>query len=112
LRSIYSSSGPVENPFILKIDTSNSQGGTVYPFGIKTDPSYTYDYTVDWGDGTKTNHTGDATHSYSVQGVYEVKITGECPYIPQWPYQYGSIYIIDIIQWGDLEFKSLLLKLN
>jgi len=50
LRSIYSSSGPVDNPFILKIDTSNSQGGTVYPFGIKTDPSYTYDYTVDWGD--------------------------------------------------------------
>ena len=108
LRSIYSSSGPSgPKPFILKIDTNNTAGGPNQPFGIFIDPSYTYDYTVDWGDGTITSHTGTSSHTYSTPDIYEVKISGECPYIPQWNPQYGSNYIIDIIQWGDVEFKSL-----
>jgi len=107
LRSIYSSSGPTENPFTLKIDTSNTFGGPNYPFGINTDSSYTYDYTVDWGDGTITNHTGDASHTYSSEDVYEVKITGKCPWIKQWTTSTGVNYVIDILQWGNLEFKSL-----
>lgn len=107
LRSIYSSSGPTKNPFILKIDTSNTFGGPNYPLIINTDVSYTYDYTVDWGDGTKTNHTGDASHTYSSEDIYEVKITGECPWIKQFDYNGGNNYIVDILQWGDLEFKSL-----
>ena len=32
---------------------------------IPTNSMYTYDYTVDWGDGTtSTNQTGDASHNY------------------------------------------------
>jgi hypothetical protein len=108
LRSIYSSSGPSgPKPFILKIDTNNTFGGPSYPFGINTDSLYTYDYTVDWGDGTITSHTGNASHTYSAQAIYEVKISGECPWIKQWTTSTGVNYVIDILQWGDLEFKSL-----
>ena len=42
---------------------------------IPTNPAeYTYDYTVDFGDGTVlTNQTGDVTHNYFSPGIYHSK---------------------------------------
>ena len=40
-----------------------------------------FDYSVDWGDGSKDHHvTGDITHTYSSPGVYTIKITGDFPH--------------------------------
>ncbi|MDM8161966.1 BspA family leucine-rich repeat surface protein, partial [Labilibaculum sp. K2S] len=75
---------------------------------IPTDKqSYTYNYTVDWGDGTNsTNQTGDAEHTYAAPGVYTVKISGTFPAICFW---YGNdkdkIKIIE--QWGNIEWRSM-----
>ncbi len=40
-----------------------------------------FDYSVDWGDGSKDHHvTGDVTHTYSAPGIYTIKITGNFPH--------------------------------
>ena len=43
---------------------------------------FTYDYTVDWGDGlADLNQTGNAMHTYAEAGTYTVSITGAFPHI-------------------------------
>ena len=43
---------------------------------IVTREEYSYDYTIDWGDGTEDeNVTGDITHTYSSDDVYEISIS-------------------------------------
>ena len=49
---------------------------------IPTNSDYTYDYTVDWGDGNiDSNVTGDIMHSYLTSGLHLVSITGTFPHI-------------------------------
>jgi len=107
LRSIYSSSGPTENPFIIKIDT-NQRPSLNDTFVIGVDPSFTYDFNVDWGDGSKdTGVTTQISHTYSSTDVYEVKITGTYPK-PVFNVPWDNILLIlDLMQWGDVEFESL-----
>ena len=64
------------NPFISTWDTQGTSNITL--------PLYsggTYNFTVDWGDGNKDKITSynqsEATHNYSVDGTYEVKISGQ-----------------------------------
>ncbi len=41
-------------------------------------PGLSYNYTVDWGDESKsTGQTDDATHTYKVGGIYKIKISGD-----------------------------------
>ncbi|WP_282043130.1 BspA family leucine-rich repeat surface protein [Winogradskyella flava] len=76
---------------------------------IPTIDTETYNYDIDWGDGTTTtNHTENASHTYSTQGSYDVTITGLFPRI----YFLGipeeeSDKIIDIKQWGDNPWTSM-----
>ena len=72
-----------------------------------------YDYAVNWGDGTVTRgHTGPASHTYTVAGDYEVRISGTFPriYINQ-KYPAGE-QLIAVNQWGqsslDFHGKGLL----
>ena len=46
-------------------------------------PGETYDYTINWGDGSavESGQTGNATHSYATAGEYDVSITGTFPRI-------------------------------
>jgi len=98
-----SQSPPSGLPLILKINTGTNTG--LPPMELTTDPVYTYDYTVDWGDGNVSSYTGSAIHTYSSVGDFEIKVSGTCPYFYlDWP---SRNYLLDIIQWGDLEFKSL-----
>ena len=49
---------------------------------IPTNPGFTYDYTVNWGDGTTDNNvTGDITHTYAAEGLYTISISGVFPSI-------------------------------
>ena len=84
---------------------------------IRTDPSnYTYDYTVDWGDGTiESGNTGDASHVYPPDDIeYEVKISGQFPYLVAIEVDDvggGSYYgpsnpITKIESWGDIQWES------
>ncbi|WP_422106262.1 BspA family leucine-rich repeat surface protein [Winogradskyella sp.] len=82
--------------------TSNNESITIPTFSGDT-----YNYTVDWGDGTvETGLTGDAMHTYSAAGTYTVSISGTFPRI----YFYNSSdrdKIIDITQWGDNPWTSM-----
>ena len=44
----------------------------------------TYDFTVNWGDGTSgvyTSHTPAPSHTYASSGNYDISIAGQCPRI-------------------------------
>ncbi|MGB0523329.1 MAG: BspA family leucine-rich repeat surface protein [Flammeovirgaceae bacterium] len=66
-----------------------------------------YNYTVDWGDGTtSTGQTGNATHTYSSAGQYEVKILGDFPRI-YFDHTGDKDKIISIDQWGGMRWTSM-----
>lgn len=49
---------------------------------IPTDAAYTYNYNVDWGDGSSSiGQTDNASHEYASPGTYKVTITAEFPSI-------------------------------
>ncbi len=100
----------VENviePFITTWETTmaNEEIG----FEIDTN-NFTYDYTVDWGDGTiETNQTTVGRHVYSAPGMYKVSITGLFPAIRidinSKPENASKIKTIEA--WGDNTWKSM-----
>jgi surface protein len=68
-----------------------------------------YDYTIDWGDGTtENNQTGDATHTYSSEGVYTVTITGP---FPRLYFRFGgngnNEELLTVEQWGNNIWSSM-----
>ena len=97
-----------EPEFITKWDTTipimETATGIIE---IPINPSYTYNYTVDWGDGIiTTGHTGDATHTYATNGIYTVKITGTFPAIKENGNKY-NVRMTEISQWGTTQWESM-----
>ena len=50
---------------------------------LKDDDTLTYDFTVDWGDGSAISEVdsfddSDKTHTYAVAGDYTITIIGTC----------------------------------
>ena len=84
---------------------------------IYTDPAFTYNFTVDWGDGTtSSNQTGTVSHNYSDHTVlHTVKITGTFPHFladnsnvdPSNARQIQSIQ-----QWGNIQWESMFRSFN
>ena len=74
---------------------------------IPTNPDFTYNYSVDWGDGAKDEElTGNANHTYAVAGTYTVEITGSFPAI----YFKGGgdkNKILSIERWGNIQWRSM-----
>jgi len=70
---------------------------------------FTYEYTVDWGDGTMDSGvTANITHTYAAAGNYQVAITGTFPAIfLASPSPSNSTKIISIDQWGDIAWQSM-----
>ncbi len=93
-----------EDRFVTTWTIAND-GDTI---AIPTNSNYTYNYNVDWGDGTKDSAvTDDATHSYTVAGTYTVKIWGTFPSIYfKGAGTYRNI-IASIENWGSIEWKSM-----
>ena len=74
---------------------------------IPINDSYTYNYTVDWGDGnTTTGETGNTTHTYAVDGIYTVKITGTFPAIMEYISPY-NVRMTEVSQWGLNVWQSM-----
>ncbi|MDO6435938.1 BspA family leucine-rich repeat surface protein [Cyclobacterium sp. 1_MG-2023] len=70
---------------------------------INTNPDFTYNYSIDWGDGTIENgQTSDVRHSYALADTYTVEITGEFPAV------FKSLSKIQTVeQWGHTQWKSM-----
>ncbi len=96
--------------FVFTWQTSEANQQVFIPIPSRNAPSY--NYTVDWGDGTKDrNQTGRASHSYTTPGVYTVAITGTFPHI-DFGKGFGSSdqlrdALLSIDQWGSIAWRSM-----
>ena len=102
-----------DNPF--SIDTTNFVTTWRVTAGqeitIPTHSSGTYSYTVDWEDGETDTETynGNAKHTYTHPGDYEVRISGTFPriYFNAGNGTDNSNSIIAINQWGNQQWTSM-----
>jgi surface protein len=100
------------NTFISVWDTTRTSGGSSgsNQVHLPLESSGTYDFVVNWGDGTSymiTNWNQPAvTHTYATSGVYMIKITGT---IVGWRFYNGGdrLKILEIQQWGCLQLGNL-----
>ena len=71
-----------------------------------------YNYSVDWGDGSvESGFNGDASHTYSTAGDYQVKISGEFPRI-FFNNNADSDKIQSVDQWGTIAWTSFVNAFN
>jgi len=102
--------GPVYDPatMVLTMATTgaSAEERTVrIPFA-----STSLNVTIDWGDGTVTNHVAAANPErvYANEGTYTIQVTGAArtlgasPFSTRW-----STKLRSIVQWGDLGLTSL-----
>ena len=74
---------------------------------IPTNPAFTYNYTVDWGDGnTDSNITGNITHTYTSVGSYTINISGTFPQI-YFNNTGDKLKIEEILSWGNIQWQSM-----
>ncbi len=90
-------------------NTNNTETGSSAnnQISIPTNPSYTYNYSVDWGDGlTNSGVTGAITHDYATPGTYTIEISGTFPSIY---FNDGGdkIKIIEILNWGNIQWQTM-----
>lgn len=85
--------------FIFKYNITDANQAISFNIG---DSTKTFDYNVDWGDGTtNTNQSASADHTYAIPGEYTVSITGVYPSL-----KFSLNPIISIEQWGTNEWES------
>ena len=100
-----------EQPFITTWKTDNPGTSDNNSITIPTFPGETYDYTVEWGDGSSDSGvTGNITHTYSAPGTYTVSITGLFPqiYFNSFLVSQGDeLKIISVDQWGSINWTSM-----
>jgi len=102
------SGAPPSNAFITTWRTWGPGASGPREIIIPTSIGETYDYTVDWGDGTTTTgETGDATHEYASSGTYTVSITGLFPRIEFTDLGEDNEKLLSIEQWGDNQWSSM-----
>lgn len=99
-------------PFTLLIKTDNPGSTSNKSFVLPLFFGATYNFTVDWGDGTTEVITTSAnpTHTYASTGTYSVAITenvvGGFPQI-----QFGAALdcqkVLAITKWGDVTWHSM-----
>jgi surface protein len=96
------------SPFITTWKTDNLSSGSSNDHQVTLPlDNGTYNFIVDWGDGSSTDHIitsnqAETTHTYSEIGTYTITITG---IISGWRFYDGGdkLKILDISQWGCLK---------
>lgn len=72
--------------------------------------SGTYNFTVNWGDGTSDTITSynqaEVTHTYAASGTYEVEILGTLTHF-QFNNTGDKKKILDVIQWRTVVFSDM-----
>ncbi len=97
--------------FVSQWDTRNVSVGSSASNQIRLplEPSGTYNFVVDWGDGSTDNITtynqAEVTHTYSAEGIYTLVITGT---IRGWRFndRGDKLKIVEISQWGNLSLGN------
>ncbi len=92
------------SPFIMTIETTEENEEFILPAGDGN-----FDYEIDWGDGTTEEFTdaGSKTHTYSDPGHYDIRIIGQFPHMDQGDSGNTPEKIIDVKQWGSIEWESM-----
>ncbi|QLG45755.1 BspA family leucine-rich repeat surface protein [Costertonia aggregata] len=92
----------------VNVETGSSATNQVT---IPTNPAFTtYNYDVDWGDGTSdTGVTGNITHTYlSGPGTYTISISGDFPAIYFNDEEANDkLKIEEILQWGTIQWQTM-----
>lgn len=100
------SSAPTFRPFIMRVNS-----GVGSTFTIPTGVGYTYNYDVKTSDGQVfSGVTGNLTITFPATLTdYDIEISGEFPYFNLYfgSNQTNRNKVIDVVQWGDVEIKSL-----
>lgn len=102
--TIFAESGNIiiERPFITVWEIGSGQQNRSRTY-FSTSSDYTYDYTIDWGDGTiDSGLTGDAPHTYASTGTFTVQISGDFPKL-----EFGQSAVTSIEQWGDISWQTM-----
>ena len=92
---------PPEGAFVTTWRTNSTGQSITIPVGNATGS-----YTVDWGDGSITTHTGDATHTYAEAGSHTVSISGDFTRIRLDGHADAS-KLVSIDQWGGIRWESM-----
>ncbi|WP_182835451.1 BspA family leucine-rich repeat surface protein, partial [Flagellimonas lutimaris] len=75
---------------------------------IQTNNDFSYDYSIDWGDGqTNTNVTTDIIHTYANPGTYTISIIGDFPAPFNDIFSGDGNKLLSIDQWGNQNWKSM-----
>lgn len=111
-----------ENPFfanqlfITKWDTSlESNAEPSNQITIPLDLSKSYNFRIDWGDGTHENITNTAqnplgrslSHIYPTSGIYTVKMIGQIPRLSFKENSKSQNKLLRVEQWGSNEWESM-----
>ncbi|MEQ5790320.1 BspA family leucine-rich repeat surface protein [Muricauda sp. NFXS6] len=105
--------GKGDCPFVTTWKTDNPGISADNQITIPTFPGETYNYSVDWGDGTSdSNVEGNITHTYATPGTYQVSISGDFPriYFNDLSFDEAtndSDKIMEVNQWGSIEWTSM-----
>ena len=92
---------PPEGAFVTTWRTNSTGQSITIPVGNATGS-----YTVDWGDGSITTHTADATHTYADAGNHTVSISGDFTRIRLDGHADAS-KLVSIDRWGDARWESM-----
>ncbi|NYJ27001.1 BspA family leucine-rich repeat surface protein [Allomuricauda sp. ARW1Y1] len=77
---------------------------------IGTNPEFSYDYTIDWGDGNVEQITTNESpsHVYATMGTYTVAINGQFPALNMSESDVLSQEaLVDVVQWGSQQWQSM-----
>lgn len=76
---------------------------------IGTDVNFSYDYTIDWGDGTVEEITvsDNPSHVYAKAGNHTVAILGQFPFISMLVISDMAKKLLSLDQWGNIQWKSM-----
>lgn len=111
--AIVEPASPVIRPFIMEVNTNNTFGSSSAnnQFRLPTSDVGTYDFIVDWGDGSSDHITvwnqAEVQHTYSSIGIYEVKCTGVFRNITFSPSTADKKKILRVLEWGCLSFTNV-----
>jgi len=75
---------------------------------IPVNSAYTYDYSIDWGDGNKEQITVNTNpeHEYVNSGIYDIKIYGQFPHFYINSNSTIGSKLRDVKQWGYIKWES------
>jgi len=97
----------IELPFITTWTTTYDG----QPITLPLVSGYNYDFIVDWGDASPTDHITDYNqterqHVYSTTGTYDISIAGICEAFSINANSSLELLINDIRQWGTVAWKT------